>query len=462
MQAMNRLSIGLFFTALALAATSTTVFAQVSPVTTATDDAGALVGQAPAEAPVSAAEPTAAPEPVPAPEPAALPEPTGPVEAATPAPAPEPGSAVSARYVLGEGLTLRSESGDYTLKIKGYMQLRATVLDNVQDENAASTELLVRRMRVSLSGQLVVPELTYAVQLGFANRDSESDLRVPLLEAWLSYAPLRDLAFRVGQGKVPFGSQATVSSATQQFVDTSIMQSELQLDYDTGIYAYSKDLLGLGNRIQYQLGVFAGDGRNRLSTRSGLLWVARLEFTPFGKFDTNAESDVTRGDAPRLQFAFGAALNKNSVRDRSTTGGTYTLGGFDYQHLEADLMFKLAGFSFQAEWMWRNATDLSHSAVQPDGTTLTERARPAWGYFVSAGYLLPCGFEVAARYGDVHPRAGSTAARSRELGGGLSYYFEKHALKVQADYFFLFGDGTPDNAFDGGNHQVRVQAQLQF
>ena len=42
---------------------------------------------------------------------------------------------------------------------------------------------------------------------------------------------------------------------------------------------------------------------------------------------------------------------------------------------------------------------------------------------------------------------------AHEAGGGLNWYFDKHELKVQSDYLYLYGD-------DGGRHQIRVQAQL--
>jgi len=371
----------------------------------------------------------------------------------------EPGSPVTARYVVGEGVTLRSADGLYALTLKGRIQLRGTISDAAGDEEAASTEFQARRVRLAFAGHFIVPELTFYLQLGFANRDTEADLRLPLRDAWVSYAPLRDFALRVGQGKVPFNRQRVISSSSLQFADRSIVQDELTLDRDVGIYAYSKNLLGLGDRLGYQLGMFGGDGRNRLSTRSGLLWVARVEFSPFGKFESYSESDHDRLSTPRLQIAFGAALNKNSVRERSTTGATYTLGGFDYRHLEADLIFKWAGFSLQAEWIWRDAPVRSLSAMQLDGTTLTEYARAAWGYFVQGGYYFPFGLELAARYGDLRPRSGSdpALARARELGGAVGWYFERHSLKLQADYFYLFGD-----SFEGGRHQVRVQGQMQF
>ena len=371
----------------------------------------------------------------------------------------EPGSPVTARYVVGEGVTLSSADGLYALTLKGRIQLRGTIADAAGDDEAASSEFQARRVRLAFEGHFIVPELTFYLQLGFSNRDTEADLRVPLRDAWVSYAPLRDFALRVGQGKVPFNRQRVVSSSALQFADRSIAQDELTLDRDVGIYAYSKNLFGLGDRLGYQLGMFGGDGRNRLSTRGGLLWVARVEFSPFGKFESYSESDHDRLSTPRLQMAFGAALNENSVRERSTTGATYTLGGFDYQHLEADLIFKWAGFSLQAEWIWRDAPVRSNSAVNADGMTLTEYARPAWGYFVQSGYYFAFGLEVAARYSDLRPRAGGdpNLVRARELGGALSWYFEQHSLKLQADYFYLFGD-----TFEGGRHQVRVQGQLQF
>lgn len=175
--------------------------------------------------------------------------------------------------------------------------------------------------------------------------------------------------------------------------------------------------------------------------------------------DARRRPTGTRETRPRLQIAFSGAVNKNTVRERSTIGATYRIGGFDYHHLGADLIFKWAGLSVQVEWLWRDAPVRSLSEVADDGTTDTEYARPGWGYFVQAGYLTPVGIEVAGRYGDLRPRSGGDPnfVRARELGGVLGWYFAGHALKVQADYFYLFGD-----SFEGGRHQARVQAQLQF
>lgn len=443
--------------ALALTVLATPAFAQGAPTTGAAPDGATLVATPPVPDFVAPTDPVAPAELTTPAEPTV---PTPPDQQAAPAAA-EPGSPVGARYVVGEGLTMRSADSLYSLTIRGYVQLRATLVDSVQDDVAASTEFQIRRLRLTLAGQFIVPELTYNVQFAFANRDQEPDLAVPVHEAWINYAPLRDVVLRVGQGKVPYSRQNMLSSGGQQFVDLSLVTSELGLDYDTGIYAYSKNLFGLGDRVQYQLGMFGGDGRNRLSNRSGLMWTGRIEVSPFGKFESYVESDQARTEGPHLQLAFGGALNKSTVRARSTTGPSYTIGGIDYQHLEADLIFKWAGLSLQAEVLWRDSPDVrSQSTVRMDGTTLTEYARPAWGYFVQGGYYLPTGLEFAARYGDLHPRQRSddpTLVRARELGGAASWYFQRHALKVQADYFYLFGD-----TLDGGRHQVRVQAQLQF
>jgi hypothetical protein len=461
---VNRRFLRSFAVALSLVAALASVTASTARAQDAASPAASSEPAAAVDGSAPAASEAAAPDAA-APTAALVPAPAQLVTAAPPvAPAAEEDEedahpALRAEYIVGEGVALRAADNSFSLVTKGRLQLRGTFADAAGDDDAASSEIQARRIRLAFNGHFLVPELTYYLQLGFANRDTESDLRLPLRDAWFQYAAHRDLTIRVGQGKVPFNRQRMVSSSALQFADRSIVQDELTLDRDVGVSLLSKDLFGLGGWVQYHLGMFGGDGRNRLSSRSGMLWVARLEISPFGSFDSYVESDLSRDSRPRLQVAFSAAINKNTVRERSTIGATYQIGGFDYHHLGADLIFKWAGLSVQAEWLWRDAPVRSLSEVADDGSTNTEYARPGWGYFVQAGYLTPFGIEVAGRYGDLRPRAGGDPefARARELGGVLGWYVAGHALKVQADYFYLFGD-----SFEGGRHQARVQAQLQF
>lgn len=378
--------------------------------------------------------------------------------------APAPASDGRVRVGFGQGATLATANGDFELNIRARVQTRFTLTSEVGGAEEPATEFSIRRARVVFQGHALSRALQYYIQLGFSNRDTEPDLRLPLRDAYVTWARWRDVQIRVGQMKVPFDRQRVISSSAQQFVDRSIVTGELNLDRDVGVQLFSRDLFGLGHRLGYQLGVFGGDGRNRLSTEHGLLWVARLEFTPFGAFDDYVESDLERLDRPRLSVGVGFAYNQNSNRARSTFDGTFALGGFDYLHGEVDLSFKWRGLSVLGAAILRRADTASHERTA-NGATTREFSRSYFGWFAQAGYLFPNRhLELVARYGDLQPtvlndqQVDATQRRRREAGGGVNWYFLGHALKLQMDYFYYFGEDLDDR----GEHQARAQLQMFF
>lgn len=381
---------------------------------------------------------------------------TRPVEVAHPTPA-APASATPANVSadFGRGVTVRTADERFSLNIRGRIQARFTLSEQPV---SPQTEFQIRRMRLVFQGNFLGPSLTYNIQLAFANLDTESDLRLPLRDAYFAWAGLRDLSVRAGQMKVPFGRQRVVSSSALQFADRSLAVGEFNLDRDVGVVLFSRDLFGLGKRLTYQLGVFGGDGRNRLAETFGLLYTARVQVQPFGEFDDLVEADVQRLSTPRLAIGAAVGFNHNSRRARSTFGDTFQQG-FDYTQLAADLQFKWAGFSLQAEWLYRRADVDSHQIGMNAAGPVLEYARSGHGYYVQAGYLFTQHAELAARWGEVFPFAGTSPAlhRARELGGAFSYYFEHHNFKLQADYFYLSGEDLSE-----GRHQARLQAQVYF
>jgi hypothetical protein len=320
-------------------------------------------------------------------------------------------------------------------------------------------EVLVRRLRLAFKGHALSPTLRYEVQMGFASLDMESEPRIPLLDASLTWEALRDLNLQVGQMKVSHGRQGTMSTGKLQMVDRSIVVSEAGLNRDVGVAVFSKDLFGVGQRLGYALGVYGGDGRNQTGRESGFLYAARLEGRPLGGFKDDSEADMAWEHVPRLSLGLSAAYNQNTNRPRSTSGTPYPSGGFDYLHLGADLVFKFHGFSFQGEMMLRKA-DKNTRGVDAGGESVAIHARPMRGGYVQAGQLLLDELELTARYGRLEPLQGNrdpSFSRSDELGGGINYYVAKHDLKIQGDYFYL-----PTGGFEKGAHQGRLQAQLVF
>ncbi len=353
---------------------------------------------------------------------------------------------------LGKGVVLHGNE-DFSFQIRGRAQERVTFEKEADLDPTVAFQ--VRRLRLVLLTKIPAADLQMYVQLGFSPQDMESDLLIPLRDAAVTWSPVRDLNVRVGQMKVPFSRERVVSSSALQFVDRSINNAELTLDRDVGVQLFSNDLFGAGERLSYTIGVFNGDGRNRVADVPGVLAVARIEIRPFGAFDdAYVQADIGRDPQPRLSIGASVARNTNTVRERSTSGGTYEGATFTYDHAEADVMFKAAGFSFLGEGMLRSA---DRAEVVTDG--VTETSRSALGWSAAAGFMLSDHLEPAVRVAEVRPLEGIGTAieLDREVRVGFNVYFQGHDLKLQTDYGYLGGDVHPD-----GTHEVRSQLQVYF
>lgn len=365
---------------------------------------------------------------------------------------------------LGKGVTIRSKDDLVSLQLRPRVQLRAAFATEPEKTSGSpvlapedeATQFVIRRARLAFTGNALGPKLTYYVQLAFSNADTESDLRLPLRDASFQWNALRDLGLKFGQMKVPLGRQRVISSSALEFADRSIIIEELSLHRDVGVLALSRNLLGLGDTLGYQVGVFGGDGRNRVAESAGLLWVARVDLWPNGHFSDLSEGDLERLPKPRLACGVTVAYNQNSYRKQSVVGDTYRLGGFDYLHGGADFLFKWRGLALSGEALIRNSErDFRDGMV--DGKPLREWSRSGAGFFGQASQMITENVQVATRFSHLQPlRSTDPKLLGRsEAAGSVSYYFAAHALKLQADYSYLFGPGEDD-----GRHLARLQFQL--
>jgi hypothetical protein len=376
---------------------------------------------------------------------------------------------------FGKGYTIRTHDERFSLTLRARIQARVTFDASMETSRASDpfrAEFTLRRARIVLSGNAYTRALQYYIQLGLAPSDMESDLLIPLRDAYLTWTPHRYFALRAGQMKTPFSRQRVISSGSQQFVDRSIVNAELNLDRDIGVQFRSDELLD--RRLGYAVGVFGGNGRNRPAFESSLLYVARLQVQPLGRFeDMDVEGDHVR-TGPRLSIGVAGAFNQQTRRTQSTLGATYQLAGYDYVHGTADLMFKWAGFSLQSEAIVRVA-DRPATEGTVAGVARTEYSRSAVGYMVQAAYQTASHVEFGARWGHVIPLAINSVGfgagalpmgvsprdpgyhELHEVGGVFSYYLLGHSVKLQTDYFYLFRDSALP-----GNHQLRIQAQLML
>jgi hypothetical protein len=323
------------------------------------------------------------------------------------------------------------------MTIRARMQIR----DKISVAEETTNELAIKTARLVTQGNLFTPDFRYMIQLAFGSGDFETSSASPLFDAYVEYALFRDLQIRAGQYFVPFDRARTIREFALQLADRPQMLSELNLDRDIGITLFSQDLFGLDGRLSYALGVFGGAGKNRFGGEPfGFLYVGRISYRPFGGFDDDVEADIERLNKPRLALGIAGAYNQKTQRQRSTTGATFQLGGFNYAHAAGDLVFKYDGFSFLGEVIYRRASVDSHEGTVDD-KDVVEWSRSGWGYVIQTGMMLTSMVEVAARWDELFAFDGTDPAlvksakgNGHEAGGGVNLYLNGHLLKLQADY----------------------------
>ncbi|MCG8555188.1 MAG: OprO/OprP family phosphate-selective porin [Proteobacteria bacterium] len=369
----------------------------------------------------------------------------------------------SMRFRPGKGLEVKTGDGRFAL----ITRLRAQFLYDYESVSGAEDRqaFQIRRARLQFLGNFWGKHNTFKVEFAVAPRDmarqpialsdnTNSAANVvgttPLLDWYVTFDHLRDLTLRVGQYKIPYSRQRVVSSGNLQFVDRAVTNAEFTLDRDLGLDFRSKDFLGLGV-LKYYAGVYIGEGRNTSNkTRGagdlGLMALGRIEVLPFGMFKDYSEADFERSFRPRLSIGAGYAYLRNAPGSRGILGST-PKQQVNYHNANADLLFKFAGLCVLSDFYvrkGRGGEDLS------DG----------YGWMLQGGYLLPyTALEFGARYGMTRPRGRSSVLKGKnELGVVVGHYFAQHPLKVQADLFQLWNQGSKA----GQNTRLRVQLQAAF
>lgn len=365
----------------------------------------------------------------------------------------------------GAGARISTVDDRFALSIGARVQVRA---EASASEAGASLDGGVRRARINLGGHFFGSENRFRVQLALSPADlgmldTGAVTRSPFLDYYLDLRHHRDLELRIGQYKRPFARERITSSGELSLVDRSVVDSALQLDRDLGFDLRSRDFLGLG-WLRYYLGVGTGEGRDGgLGADGGLLYFARVEVLPLGLFDDHTQADLTRSQTPRLSVGAAYAFHHRGSGVEGVASGSPADGGrTDSHHMAVDVLLLWAGWTLEADFLLR----VGRRVAQPGGNdaeSLDMLTPPSNGFggFLQASYLLPTvDLELAVRAG-MTAALGSSETTSfepeGELGGGLGYYFEGHALSVHLDYFHLW-----DEQFLAGEDRIRAQIEVIF
>jgi hypothetical protein len=374
-----------------------------------------------------------------------------------------------------------------------------------RSENDAS-QFNLRRVRLMFTGHLFNPDLKYFVQLaGETSENAQNPGSVQVLDAAITSTHVPWLNVIAGQYKMYFNRAQINNSMSMQFAERALV-----MDAFTASGLNRRDIgLTITNDeeiypVNYYFGIFngLGPGFNRFGAfgseqptescvggQSGgapagcdaaqrnlnanfrgdvsqLMYVARLMWNVMGRAGYG-EGDMVYSETPQLAigggYAYNPAINTatgngfigidlanlNVRRQLATFGNGRQLGWgiVDYSTYAFDLVYKYRGFSFQAEWYWKNIN--RHQKTAPFlgtpgagvGGFAPGLLGNATGWYVQSGYFaIPRKLQFAVRYAWWDPDTNASGDLIKQVDGAVTYYFSgtyDHQITLQYSNIFI-------------------------
>lgn len=366
-------------------------------------------------------------------------------------------------YKLGKGFTFTSADEKFQLSVGGFMQVRYSFFDN--DATNDVSQFNLAKGRLIFSGYAFTKDLTYMLQFGL---EQSGNARM-LENAWLRYRVVDELQLTGGQTKLVYSRQNMASVGNLQFVAVSPVTSAFSPGYDLGAVVSGKVL---GDLINYDLSVSNGAGQTSTRQSAGatnnMAFLAHLQVNPLGAFGYS-EGDPQLSQKPLVTV--GSSFYRNTLRKTAAATFETTNNGYagasgwlgsnaavfgsnekvDINSFVIDAAAKWMGAFVQAEYFWGQA----------DGA-ITDSTLRAQGYYAQAGYcILPKRLEAAVRYSYLDPNRDRANDTQTEIIGAVSYYFNNHNLKLQADVGSIHRQ-NPTNGTRTDDMQYRMQATVAF
>jgi phosphate-selective porin len=318
----------------------------------------------------------------------------------------------------------------------------------------------IRRAKMKLEGWFYTTRLEYEVQMNWPdvnNTPPSQFLEDANIDVDVTKGKTKAFRLRFGQFKAPYGRQQITSSGAQQFVDRAITDGAFNPARESGLALWGTLR---GNKLDWRVMISNGNGRSpSANDNDKFLYTARAMWQAIGNTRMNQWGSgllLTEGDLGDSAAAGGPLLAiagqyGNNSRFNATTSNDLKTStwGLDYT-------FKHKGFGSVAEVDWRNSTPETGPEFEHKGFLI--QASYAWKAPGIAGASF---WEVAGRYAWIDPSDLVGNNNQTEVGVAFSYYYNKHNLKLQADWRQVSDDAA--NAGRGtDNQEVRVQAQFIF
>jgi phosphate-selective porin OprO/OprP len=348
-------------------------------------------------------------------------------------------------YKLGKGFTFTSADEKFQLSLGGRIQFRYTFMDN--DSGNDTSQFDAKRVRLVLQGYAYSKDLTYKLEIDPRQlaQSKDDSTRGGLVDAFINYKVMDELQFLVGQTKVKYAYSNIQSDSALMFVDRVPWIGSFAPGYELGAFAYGKFAGGL---VDYALSGTNGDGQTNAANTNHNAFAARVGFSPLGAM-SNDEPDLAVGKKPLFTVGANYFYNNLNTGENTSSYGTAWNGYKDLQNFGFDAHFKWMGIALQGEALY----------AQGDNKT-TDAGKRALGWYTQLGYNITPKIGLAVRYSQYDKDRAKSGDLQSEQIGAVSYYFDKHNLKVQADVGNIHKQTGAVTRTD--DMQYRVQAQLVF
>ena len=299
--------------------------------------------------------------------------------------------------------------------------------DDAREQAESDYEL--NRARFKIDAQLGAESLTLY---------TETELDGPvLLDLRVTYEPSDVFGIRVGQWKPEYNRERRDSSGAQTFVDRSIVNREFTIDRQQGAMLFGRAEGGGPTDFSWWTGVFGGGGRGSGNDGGELMYMARLQWNPFGRVLGFSQSDLNRRPEPAGSVAVAAVRNRSRYTRFSSDGGGelagFERGEVDQYEIEQwviETALQWRGFAWQQEWHRKDI----HDRVA-GGETRLEGFYAQASYFPSAAWSAwPQPLELGFRYAVVDPDTAQSADQRDEYTVVANWFFHGHRNKLTLDY----------------------------
>lgn len=335
-----------------------------------------------------------------------------------------------------DGFALKNKKAGIELALAGYLQgdFRSFRGWQVEDPLFRSDEADVRRARFGVEGSLKKLSFDVDLELGGPARDLLNDGEPPfagveLRNAFAEYEFSKALGLRAGNFKIPVSPEFLTGASRTDLVERSLLANSLAPDREWGVVAFGE----LRKRIQYQAGVFVGDGR--LSAQRAETTVAArvvvearrgLELGgSWAQGDVRAQPDGPGTNPSPLGF-LGRSPSGWRFYERKFVNGRRLRWGADAQYLRGPLGFK---------------GELLQGREQRKGQGST---------FLDLPEQVATGWSLTATWIVTGEKKGGSIKPKRPIGGGGF-----GAIELAARYESLRFDDNDNTGFEGAGNRAR-------